>query len=163
MEKNSKKSWWIGFIGTIVILGAFAIAALVLANVGIRVYQNVVIANNENFELRTSLNYVATEVRQKDNLCALRIEEIDGIPMLIMPYNSSNGNRNETLIYHYDGYLREYIRLAGMDFDPELGMEMIEISDFKMELTGKILTLTAKNKKGETDSLKLSVRTEDFE
>ncbi len=160
MQKNSAKSWWIGFIGTIVILGAFAIAALVLANVGIRVYQNVVVANNENFELRTSLNFVATKVRQKDTGATLRIEEIKGIPMLIMTYTESNGMKGETLIYFHDGYLREYMRLAGIDFNPDLGMEMIEISDFTMEIEGNILTMTAVNKAGETDSLKLSIRTE---
>lgn len=160
MQKSSAKSWWVGFIGTIVILGAFAIAALVLANVGIRVYQNVVVANNENFELRTSLNYVATKVRQKDTGGNVRIEDKNGIPMLIMPYVAENGNSLEAIIYYYDGYLREYVRLAGMDFDLELGMEMIEISDFKMEIDGNLLSMTAQNKKGEKDSLKLSIRTD---
>jgi len=160
MQKNSAKSWWVGFIGTIVILGAFAIAALVLSNVGIRVYQNVVLANNENFELRTSLNYVATRVRQKDTAESIRMENIKGVDALIMSYKAGTGYTNEVIIYYYDGYLREHIRLAGDPFELNYGIEMIEISDFAMKLEGNTLTLKATNKAGEEDSLTLTLRTE---
>ncbi len=159
MQKNNAKAWWVGFIGTIIILGAFAIAALVLSNVGIRVYQNVVIANNENFELRTSLSYVATRVRQKDTADSVRIEEINGVPTLVLSYQADTGYTNETLIYYYDGYLREHIRMAGDAFDLSYGFEMIEVSDFKMQLEGSLLTMTAVNKAGESDSLSIALRT----
>ena len=159
MNKHSNALWWVGFIGTVLILGAFAISSLVLANVGIQVYHNVVKSNNEDFELRTSLNYVATRVRQIDNGTARMIKK-DGIDALKLEYEGSTGYVYEVYIYYYDGYLREHTCLTGDPFELDYGFEMIEISDFRIELdTGKTLKMTAKNKAGETESMVLTLRT----
>lgn len=157
-DTNTKKSWWINFISTILILGAFLIAALVLANVGIRVYQNVVLANDNNFELRTSLNYVATKVRQKDTVDSVRIEKKDGVDVLILGYEYE-GSINETIIYFYNGYLREHIRTGDSDYSLDFGIEIMEIADFKMELINdNFLKLIATNSAGEQDELILYLR-----
>lgn len=157
MNQADKKSWWVSFISTTVILGAFAIAALVLSNIGIQVYKNVVLANDENFELRTSLNYVATKVRQKDTADSVRMEDKEGTKVLVLDYES-NGSINETLIYFYDGYLREHITEAGADYSLDFGFEMIEISDFNMYIEGNCLYMTAENSVGDREKMILSLR-----
>jgi hypothetical protein len=157
MNQADKKSWWVSFISTTVILGAFAIAALVLSNIGIQVYKNVVLANDENFELRTSLNYVATKVRQKDTADSVRMEDKEGTKVLVLDYES-NGSINETLIYFYDGYLREHITEAGADYSLDFGFEMIEISDFNMYIEGNCLYMTAENSVGDREQMILSLR-----
>ena len=158
MEKKKRNTWWVSFLSTILILGAFAIAALILANIGVRVYQNVVLANDNNFELRTSLNYVATKVRQKDTIDSVKIIQKDGIDILVLGYDV-DGNTNETLIYFNNGNLCEHIQEAGSEFELNYGFQMIEISSFSMELDEDgYLHLTAQNKAGESDELYLYLR-----
>lgn len=160
MERHSSGLWWVGFIGTVLILGAFAISSLVLTNVGIGVYKNVVSSNNENFELRTSLNYVATRVRQKDSDGRIDVIDKDGTKALKLSYMGSSGYEINVYIYHYNGYLREHMCLEGDPFELSYGFEMIEIEDFDMELDGSLLKLSASNHAGESESLMLTLRSE---
>ena len=159
MERHSNAIWWVGFIGTVLILGTFAISSLLLTNVGIQVYHNIVKANNDNFELRTSLNYVATRIRQKDAAESITMTEKDGIPVLSLSYTGGTGYRYEVLIYHYNGSLREHMRLEGDPFELGYGFEMVEIEDFRIQLNGNSLKLTATNHTGESESLTMSLRT----
>ena len=55
-EEQGKKAFMAGLISMVFLLGIFAVASLFLINIGVQVYKNVVIANNDNFELRTSLS-----------------------------------------------------------------------------------------------------------
>ncbi len=158
MEKKERRTWWVTFISTILILGAFAVAALILSNIGVRVYQNVVLANDNNFELRTSLNYVATKVRQNETYDSVTMFEKDGVEVLALGYMSED-MKYETLIYYYNGYLCEHLRDEGADFELNYGFEMIEIAGYTMELNENTLTLTAENNAGETENLILTLRT----
>ena len=65
-ERQEKKTWMVSLISMILILGFFAISCLFLMNVGVQVYRRIVTANNDNFQLRTSLSYTATKGRQAD-------------------------------------------------------------------------------------------------
>lgn len=159
MERKYHKAWMVNFISTIVTLGIFAISCLILANIGVRVYQNVVLANDNNFELRTSLSYVATKIRQTDTIGYPKMEQKDGVDVLILG-EEIEGSMFETLIFHKDGSLYEIYQEAGSPYELDYGQETMEIEDFTMIMSNLgMVTLTAVNKAGDEESLTVSLRT----
>lgn len=159
MGKKNQKSWMINFISLIVILGIFAISCLVLTNIGIKVYQKVVITNDNNFELRTSLSYVGTKIRQTDTQGYPYIAQKDGVNLLVLG-EEIDGNVFETLIYFLDGYLYEIYQEAGADYELDYGQPILEISNFEIELTTRgLIHMKAMNSAGEEESLSISLRT----
>lgn len=159
MERQNHKAWMVNFISTLITLGIFAVSCLILANIGIRVYKNVVLANDNNFELRTSLAYVATKIRQTDTVGYPKMEQRDGVDVLILG-EEIEGSMFETLIYHRDGSLYEIYQEAGSEYELEYGQETMEIENFKMQLTNSgIVRLTAVNHAGDEENLTVSLRT----
>lgn len=142
---------------TIVLVALFAIAALVLLSAGMQVYQKVVLASNENFELRTSLSYVATKVRQFDETGLVDVRDIDGTSVLVLS-QELDGDLYETLIYHYDGALCELMQEADSDTDLAFGFETLEIDDFNITKSGSAINLKACNAAGDSESLTLYLR-----
>ena len=159
MVNKERKSLIAGFISIVILLCMFAISSLILINIGLNVYKNVVLANNANFELRTSLSYVATKIRQSDTVGRTYIDEKNGIPVLVLG-EEIDGNIYETLIYHYNGHLCELYREEGMDYELDYGLEIMEIKEFSIEdMDDGLLKMVAKNKAGDEDKLMISLRT----
>lgn len=154
--KNSSR-WIINFIGTILLLGMFAVGALILMNVGVRVYNNVVTTNNNNFTLRTSLNYIATKVRSCDVRNAVEIVNFGDGNALCLTDESADGVYR-TYIYMYNGKLCEVIESDGHPVEPDYGFDILEISKFNVtESDGKI-SLYIENIAGGNEMLTLSLR-----
>lgn len=158
-ENQGKKAWMVSLISMIFILGIFAVSALFLVNIGVQVYKNVVTANNDNFELRTSLSYMATKVRQADCEGMVELRDIDGVRVLVLGEEDEDG-AFETYIYFWDGYLYEHFMEKDGYFEPGYGMETFEVSSFRMEETDAgQLYFKAENGAGDTEELYLSLRT----
>lgn len=159
---NGKKQGNIaGTLGTLIVIAVFSVLSLVLVNVGVRVYSNVVVANNNNFELRTSLLYIATKVRQCDQAGMVDVREIDGNNALVLT-EELDGDTYETLIYYMDGAVYELTKLAGTEADLRTGFETIEIDGFTIEAPeAGLLRLTATNAAGTSEQLLLSLRSRD--
>lgn len=159
MKEENQKSWMIHFISIILIMGIFAIACLLLTNIGLSVYKRVVVANNDNFELRTSLMYVATKVRQSDMEGYPYIINKDGVSLLVLG-EEEEGNIYETLIYHKDNALYEIYQEKGAEFELDFGMKVMDIKNFTFQLKeDKMLEIQAENNRAEQENLTLSLRT----
>lgn len=155
---KSEQNWLIHFFSIITILGIFVITSLILTNAGMHSYKNIVIANNNNFQLRTSLSYVATKVRQSDHIDSVSLLELEGQNALILK-EEIEGEGYVTCIYYYDGYLYELFQSEGMEYDLVSGTRLMEISEFYMKETEDgMLQFTAKNKAGDMEQLLLSLR-----
>lgn len=142
---------------TIVLVAMFAIAALVLLSAGMQVYQKVMLASNENFELRTSLSYVATKIRQNDALGAIEVKKIGDVNALVI-HEDYDGDIYDTLIYFKDGSLMELMQAAGEEPDLDFGFETLEIDSFDIFQTGNAITISAGNASGDTESMTVHLR-----
>lgn len=152
---QDKKTWMVSLVSTVFILGIFAVACLFLVNIGVQVYRNVVVANQDNFELRTSLSYVATKVRQADKAGCVQIKQVDGVDILVLTEEDGD-EQYETNIYYYEGWLYEHFMEKGDWFEPGYGMETFEIDAFSMEETENgVLCFTARNRSGDIEELTL--------
>lgn len=159
MENKHSKGWIINIVCILAILSIFAISALLLANVGVQVYKNIVVSNTENFRLRTSLSFVATKIRQSDAYDKILMEERDTVPMLVLK-EEVDGITYDTRIYYYDGILRELYQETGSEYELSYGEEITEIADFTIELENEnLIKLTAINADQESESLYICMRT----
>jgi hypothetical protein len=71
------------------------------------------------------------------------------------------GSWYDTIIYYYDGSLREQFCEKDAYFDLSMGMSSFDIADFKMqELEKGVITLTAVNNAGDTETLNVVLRTD---
>lgn len=158
MERQEQKAWIVNLVSIIVIFGVFAISCLVLSNIGIRVYRNVVMTNDDNFKLRTSLSYVATKIRQTDTINYPRLIDQDGICCLVLG-EEINDTWYETIIYFADGSLFEMFQEAGQPYILEYGTKIMEIANFTFQFEDNgMLVLTAENKSKTQESLALTLR-----
>ena len=157
-DNQEKKTWMVSLVSMVFILGIFAVSALFLVNIGVQVYKNIVTANNDNFELRTSLSYMATKVRQADSAGMIELREIDGVKVLVLGEENEDG-AFETYLYFWDGYLYEHFMEKDGYFEPGYGMETFEAASFVMEETKEgQLYLKAENNAGDTQELYLTLR-----
>ena len=156
-KKVESRSNLVNAGSTIVIVALFAIAALVLLSAGMQVYQKVMLASNENFELRTSLSYVATKIRQYDASGMIDVKNIDGTDVLVLS-EEYDGEMYDTMIYFMDGALCELMQAK--EFEPELdfGFQTLEIDSFDIARNGNKITLTAGNASGDVESLTIRLR-----
>lgn len=159
MKDYEERSWIVNLISTVVILGVFAISALLLLNVGVRVYKNITLSNAENFKLRTSLSYVATKVRQSDETGLIRYTEKEGVGVLSLLEKLEDGNY-ETLIYYYDGSLRELYQEEGAQLSLDIGTPIVEAASFRMDVSEEgSITMEVENGNGGRETLRINVRT----
>lgn len=155
-KKDSRRSSEILFV--LSLFCVFAISALALVNIGATVYQNIVKETDNNFDMRTSLSYVATKVRQCDQQNAVSVEPLSGQDALVLR-ETIDGDAYETWIYHYDGKLYELFTTAGAQFTPQEGTDLMEIKSFtiRQPQEGQLL-LEAVNDQGVHEKLVLTLR-----
>lgn len=157
--QTESRSGLVNAASTLIIVALFAIAALVLVSTGMQVYNNVVLAANENFELRTSLSYVATKINQFDAEGAVDIVECDGIKALTL-LEDIEGDPFVTVIYHKDGALYEFTQYAEEELQMNSGFKVVEIDSFDMKKDGSKITLSAGNAAGDEEMLVTYLRSE---
>lgn len=158
MSRYKKDHTMAGAIYVLGLLCMFAFTALIVVGIGAKVYRHTLNSTQENFELRTSLSYVTTKVRQSDSAGMIRVEDIDNQKALVLS-EEIDGDRYETWIYHYKGQLYEQFMDLSAEFLLEDGMPIIKIAEFKAEITPKnLLLLSVKNKQGKSQEVLLSLR-----
>ena len=134
----------------------FSVLSLMLVLSGVGVYKNTVENGRRNNEVRASLSYVSNKVRSTGD-GTVRIEQRNDIPVLLLT-ESVEGTVYETMIYFYDGSLREMFSRQGRTFHPENGMEISQISSFEAKLENHLLSLRMEDDNQKIYETKLSVR-----
>jgi len=151
-----RNTWIANYVSMLALLCIFIIGSLVLMNVGVHVYKNIVENNAENFRLRASLSYMATKVRQYDTADTISVQEENGVPMLVFQ-EDLDGTKYLTRIYCYEGNMMELFQEEGLEHDLNDGFEIMELDDLYIEQQGNQILLTAIDG-GEKETLALSLR-----
>lgn len=113
----------------------FAASALLVVLIGANVYRSTVRSMDRNFNLQTTLSYVAAKVQQNDRAGAVSVVEFEGTPALRLT-ETIDGQAYETMVYAYEGTLRELFTRRGSGAGPAEGTVLTEISDFTVEEAG---------------------------
>lgn len=157
MKKEREKIWIVNFMSILAILGVFAIGSLLLINMGIHVYKNIVLSNEENFRLRTSLSFVVTKIRQCDEAGKVSVEEKDGTSVLVLEEEYDTTYR--TMLYYYNGELKELFQEKELTADLKDGITVTEIEGFQVkQISDRMLELTVNGNDGASECLVISLK-----
>ena len=94
---------------TLTLFAVFAAASLIVVFIGAEVYSATITRADTSFEINSTLSFVTTKIRQHDSFGAVRLDNISGIPALVLTQAIGEAYF-ETWIYHYDGVLRELFK-----------------------------------------------------
>lgn len=124
-----KKPHSISVLFMLVLFTVFAILSVLLIIIGSKVYGNIVESQEKNGNGRNILSYVTNKVRNCQSLDDIRIEEKDGVPVLVI-----SDEEVETLIFYIDGKLKEATISAGDDYNLYFGDVLAEVDDFTFKI-----------------------------
>ena len=104
----------------LLLFGVFAACVLSVLLTGADAFHRLARRDQLSYDRRTVGQYLSTRVRQADRLGQVSVSSFEGLPALVFT-EEIGGEEYETLVYCYDGYLRELFASAGGGFLPEDG------------------------------------------
>ena len=138
MKKNPFK---ITDLLALTVFAAFAVCVLVVLLSGAQVYQTLVQRGEESFRLRTATQYVATRVRQAEDVT---VADFDGCEALCIR-EEIDGEVYVTRIYCCNGYLRELFCAQSAELSPEDGEKIMEAERMSFSQNEDLLTVSVDN------------------
>ena len=111
----------------------FTISVLLVLMFSASVYRNVSDSVRDNYNERTALSYIWTKVRSFDQAGAVFVGDFNGQSALFI-YEWLGGSMFQTVIYSYDGWLRELFISAGVEFRPADGVPLLELYELEFLL-----------------------------
>ena len=109
----------------LLLFGVLAACILSVLLTGAGAYRRLTERDDAAYDRRTATQYVATRVRQADEVGGVSVETVGDADALVFA-EEIDGYLYETRIYYYDGYIRELFAEAGYDFLPEDGEKVME-------------------------------------
>lgn len=139
----------------LLLYGLFALLSLLLVLIGAQVYRSIVRQTEARSDTRASLSYVANKIRSAGEA---RLETGRAYPCWSCP-SRREMQTYETLIYFYDGLLRELFQREEDAFLPANGEELTPLQAFTMEESpGGLLTVTSRGADGRDHTLHIQRR-----
>lgn len=141
-----------------VLVGVFAVAAMLLTLFGTRVYSHVTAVAVDNAESQLATSYVRNKLRAYDRAGAVWLEDNEGLSTLCLS-ERLDGEGYVTRVYCYDGALCEQFAAAEEPFDAELGESVFKLEALRFSMAGDgLLLLEATRAGGETQSALIALR-----
>lgn len=131
------------------LLALFAVFALLVTALSVRVCRRAEDVTGENRALRTGLAYAAGKVRAGDRTGAVTVQELEGLEVLAIR-EEYGGEPYVTYIYWQDGALWEYFAREEYDFTPAGGTRVLETGEMTFSLEDGVVTITARTGDGES-------------
>ena len=132
MAKYSRKRHIFDALFVGVLFFVFLICALLVVTIGSSVYSRTTRSMNEHFTIKTALSYIVEKVRQNDvhgGVERFEQEGVEGLKLL----REFDGQTYETLIYVYDGYLKELFIRTGSQVPLRNGKPLMEMISLEVE------------------------------
>ena len=123
------------------------------------IYKNVSGVINGEFGVHTALNYVESRVRAGDVKGCVYVGEFDGCSALYCLEDSGDGDC-ATVVYCYDGALRELYCERGLDFTADAGEVLLQMESASFTDVGNGLIRFSCTNGKDSGSVLLSTRTE---
>ena len=138
----------------------FVVLSLLLVVIGVDGYRKVVARSESIDGIRTTLGYIAGKVNSDACADGIMLTQIDGLDVLELTRLDDDGEALKLCIYYQNGALYEFFYNAEeMDFDPEFGDKLVDISSLEMDtLSDKLIGLTVISPDGRSETLHVAMR-----
>ena len=148
--------------------GAGAIASLMLACVfgatmllsiatGAGVYRRVVDRVEQGSAQRVGLTYISAKIHSYDGVNAVRAGSFGGVDAVYLT-EELDGVAYDTILYVYDGYLRELLCEQGSELTPGDGEVITEAQGFTASVSDGLLRLSFTDSYGRTEQTDIFLR-----
>ncbi len=134
----------------------FAVGILAVLLGGSRVYRRIIQRDQQSYNSRTATAYLATRIRQAPSPDSISILSFDGKSALAIT-ETIEGDTYATLVYCYDGWLMELFAVAGGDFSPEDGEQILPAQGLDFSLENGLLNAAITLEDGSQRSLCLHI------
>lgn len=148
MNKESK-GWRISHLMTLMVFFTFALCLLLVLLTGAKVYRSTVAQGQAQFDTRTAAQYLSTRVRQSDCREQVAVEDFGGVDALVFR-EEIGGREYKTLVYCYDGSLRELFCTESAPFSPADGEILFPLQALSLEEKKGVLFARLTLPSGET-------------
>ena len=150
-----KRKYAMDALFALILYGMFTLVSLLLVPIGAQIYRGVVQRTDDRSNVRASLSYVANKVRSSSSA---NLETREGTTVLVLSEQQEE-QRVETLIYCYEGKLRELYQMEGKAFVPANGEELAAVSGFSIaQPADDLLMVTSKDADGREHTLHIQKR-----
>ena len=158
MKKNKLTS-----LAPLLIFAIFTFCILMVLLTGANVYQKFSRRDQDNFQRRTTAQYLTTRIRQNDVSGMIFVGSFDGTTPqtsgnTLFLCEELNGRLFYTRIYCHDGYLRELFAESGISFSPTAGQEILEVKDLFFTIQADLIYVDIDYVDTTTETLILHVR-----
>lgn len=141
----------------LMLIGAFALSALALTLVGTRIYKHVNSDAIQNSDAQVALTYIGNKVHAFDTQGGIALTTIGQLPVLRL-HETIAGQSFVTLIYAYQGQIRENTLSTQEPFDPTAGEALANVHSLQFSmLTPSLLEATVELLDGETQTLRMAL------
>ena len=161
MKKQTKQKY-LDQLLTLLLFTVFLISVLIVLLTGADVVNKLSTRDQKSYNHRTTIQYLATRIRQADQHDMLSIGTIGDSDAFIIkeiiddyPY--------ETWIYCYDGYLCELFTESGMELEPEYGEYILPLSSLQISSVNSCFKLDLQLEGEWEDSLVITLRSKEGE
>ena len=139
------------------LLGVFAVFSTLMVLLGAQLYRGTVDQTDQHSERRVLYNYVKNIVRGNDSVDIICIDNRMGIDMLVFAYDF-DGETYETMVYCYEGELRDLFIDSEQEFEPEYGESICKAQSFVPELDDGLLTIRMTDAQGQAGEMHIALR-----
>lgn len=116
----------------LVIFCVFAASVLMVLMLSGNIYKNTAEMSNEKYSERTTLSYIWSKVKNMDEASGIYVYDFGGVPSLCFE-ETLGGVKYRTLIYCYEGVIKELFYDAAQTFSPGSGMTILEAESLTFE------------------------------
>jgi len=139
----------------LIIFSAFAAAVLMVLILGAHIYKDIALDNEIVNDQRIAVSYIEAKVRHNDTLDNIYVDGFQGytgetdIDTLYLEEDYGDLTYH-TMIYLFDGWIRELYCEKGLALNPEDGTKIIEAQALRFAVTEEtgLLHITCTDKNG---------------
>lgn len=138
MRKIQASNRTIDIVFVLTLFCIFAASVLLVLLAGAGAYRNIAGQMEEQYTERTCLAYLDAKVRHYDRMDLVQVEPFGEGDALAL-YENIGDVRYKTIIYYYDGYVRELFFEDGLEFHPEDGEIILPACELQVSRVGENL------------------------
>lgn len=156
-EQGMSRSHAISQAFVFLLLGVFAVFSTLMVLLSAQMYRGTVDQTDRHNAHRVLFSYVNNVVRSNDSADTVSVQRRGDVDMLVFGWDI-DGERYETMVYCYDGALRELFVAADQEFEPGYGEVICEAGQFEPALHSNLLSVRVVDGTGVEDTLHIALR-----